>query len=73
VTENNPGNAPAWAGPPEDGDRGPPEYAGQDDNETAENGTDDNTNETDDSDDSNASDDDSGSPPEQARGNGNGN
>ena len=34
VTENNPGNAPEWAGPPEDGERGPPAHAGQDDNET---------------------------------------
>ena len=39
VTENNPGNAPAHAGPPEDGERGPPEHAGPseaDDNETDE-------------------------------------
>ena len=41
ATENNPGNALAWAGPPEGGDHGPPEHAGQDDDETAENGTDD--------------------------------
>ncbi|WP_277542215.1 carboxypeptidase-like regulatory domain-containing protein [Haloarcula laminariae] len=35
VTENNPGNAPAWAGPPVDDDkRGPPEHAGGNDNET---------------------------------------
>jgi len=49
VTENNPGNAPEWAGPPEDGERGPPEDgergppadAGQDDNETDEDDSDD--------------------------------
>ena len=91
ATSNNPGNAPEWAGPPADGERGPPEHADTDDNETEDRrgppahagpsddsddneteDTDDEAGEETDDDDSDDSDD-SGGPPEQARGNGNGN